>query len=163
MTIKSAEDLLRAAVYETHFIDSFLAERVQSLSRRCESPDLRRAMDRFVDISRDNVDRAEAMLAMLSAPPQTHRSLAIQGLVDQIEEDLDAIAVPSLRDVAIDVGFEAVRAFEVWHYGWVRTWAERLGFGAVGDLVTKCTEAMDDVRGDFEAARRQLAPVGAPA
>ena len=147
--IEDGAELLARALQEAHAIDRALAERLCDVARQCTDAALRRAVERYVDAARDNVDRTEGLLDRSRAGPGHP---ALQGLLDEVDDVMDATADPLLRDLALGATVVAIERFETGRHRCLRDWAGRFGHAAAARVAARNGVELDAVREMLDAA-----------
>lgn len=148
--------LVVLAAQEAHFVSRFVSEHAPALGRWCTSADLRRALERYIDVSRDNLDRTEAALATLCVTPAGRTSPGVEGLLAGADALCQAVADPDMRDVALQSGLEAVRLFDTWRATTLNAWCTAFRLGEVCAIVQRNLGELEGVRVELAAVERSL-------
>jgi ferritin-like metal-binding protein YciE len=135
----ATEKTLTDAFYET-LKDVYYAEKqsVRALTKSAKLaklPDLKRAFEDHRDESARQVERLEQVFEAIGKPARTKTCEAMQGLVHEMQEDLEDFGDSPAADAVLIGCAQAVEHYEIARYGLLKTWAKQLNNSAAVDLL----------------------------
>lgn len=135
----SKEKTLSDAFHET-LKDVFYAEKqsVRALAKSAKAakaPELKKAFEEHRGQSANQVTRLESVFGMLGKPARAKTCEAMQGLMKEMEEDLEDFAGTAAADAVLIGCAQAVEHYEIARYGLLKTWATQLGMPDAASLL----------------------------
>jgi ferritin-like metal-binding protein YciE len=127
-----------------------LVNALPKMADRATCPELRQALQRQVDETRNHVSRIELVFAILDADPAATRCGGIAGILKDGLHALEGQASPSVRDACIIATAQRAKYFESAAYSSAITWAEALDLPAVSHLL------QETLREEAAAAERLI-------
>ena len=120
------------SLYKEQLADLLSAERqlVRALpkaAKAAHAPELRSAIESHLKETDGHVERLERIIKGLGETVPAHACEAMQGLLREASETLDAEGDPDVKDAAIIAAAQRVEHYEIAGYGCARTFARRLG------------------------------------
>ena len=133
------EKTLSDAFYET-LKDVYYAEKqsVRALTKSAKAakaPELKQAFETHRDESAGQVERLEQVFEIFGKPARTKTCEAMQGIVHEMQEDLEEFAGTDAADAVLIGCAQAVEHYEIARYGVLKTWATQLGFAEAAKLL----------------------------
>ena len=130
---------LSDAFYET-LKDVYYAEKqsVRALTRSAKAataPELKQAFETHRDESAGQVERLEQVFEIFGKPARTKTCEAMQGIVHEMQEDLEEFGGTDAADAVLIGCAQAVEHYEIARYGVLKTWATQLGFAEAAKLL----------------------------
>lgn len=130
---------LSDAFYET-LKDVYYAEKqsVRALTKSAKaakSPELKQAFETHRDESAGQVERLEQVFEIFGKPARTKTCEAMQGIVHEMQEDLEEFGGTEAADAVLIGCAQAVEHYEIARYGVLKTWATQLGFADAAKLL----------------------------
>lgn len=135
MTLDNLSDLLIAQLEDLYSAESQLVEALPKMEDAAHSSDLKMAFRNHLAETKRQKDRLERAFQMLGHEAQEHTCEAMQGLISEGEEIINADGDPEVKDAALIAAAQRVEHYEMAGYGCVRTFAHRLGHHEVGELL----------------------------
>ena len=125
------EKTLSDAFYET-LKDVYFAEKqsVRALTKSAKAAkaaELKQAFEAHRDESAGQVERLEQVFEILGKPARAKTCEAMQGIVSEMQEDLEDFGGTEAGDAVLIVCAQAVEHYEIARYGTLKSWAKQLG------------------------------------
>lgn len=135
----SKEKTLSDAFHET-LKDVFYAEKqaVRALTKSAKAakaPELKQAFEAHRDQSAKQVTRLESVFGIIGKPARAKTCEAMQGLMKEMEEDLEDFSGTAAADAVLIGCAQAVEHYEIARYGLLKTWATQLGMADAARLL----------------------------
>jgi ferritin-like metal-binding protein YciE len=93
------------------------------------------AFTNHLEETQGQVDRLERIFKELDVSPKGKKCKAMEGLIEEGKEVLEADAAPAVKDAALIAAGQRVEHYEMAGYGCVRTFARLLGHNEAADLL----------------------------
>lgn len=126
MKLATLEDLFVDQLRDMHNAEKQLVRTLPSLAKAATSPDLAAAITDHLEQTRGHVERLERILKSLDKPVGRKVCKAMQGLIEEGKELLEADAAEDVLDVGIIMAAQKVEHYEIASYGCLRTYASLL-------------------------------------
>ncbi len=135
---------LHDAFYET-LKDVFYAEKqsvkaCKKSAKAAKSPELKTAFQQHAETSAHQVERLEKVFEIIGKSARAKTCEAMQGIVSEMEEDLEDFGSSSAADAVLIGCAQAVEHYEIARYGLLRTWATHLGHDDAAKLLGETLE-----------------------
>ncbi|WP_459673599.1 YciE/YciF ferroxidase family protein [Acidisoma sp. 7E03] len=125
-----------------HFLrDVYYAERqiskaLPKMARAAESPELKQAFQEHREETQHQIERLQKIFETLGKRAQGVTCEAINGLIEEGEELLEAAKEPSpVRDAGLIACAQAIEHYEMARYGSLLAWAKLAGQSDVAQLI----------------------------
>ncbi|MCW6507940.1 YciE/YciF ferroxidase family protein [Lichenifustis flavocetrariae] len=133
------EKTLSDAFYET-LKDVYYAEKqsVRALTKSAKAAkasELKQAFEEHRDESAHQVERLEQVFEILGKPARAKTCEAMQGIVHEMQEDLEDFGGTAAADAVLIGCAQAVEHYEIARYGMLKTWANQLGMADAAKLL----------------------------
>ena len=130
---------LHDAFYET-LKDVYYAEKqsvkaCKKSAKAAKSSELQSAFTGHAETSTHQVERLEKVFEMIGKTPRAKTCEAMQGIVSEMEEDLEDFGETSAGDAVLIGCAQAVEHYEIARYGMLKTWATQLGLEDAAKLL----------------------------
>jgi ferritin-like metal-binding protein YciE len=132
--MKVLDDLLLDLVKDMYYAEKQIVKALPKLIKNVKSEELREAFENHLEETRDQVSKLEDIFEELGATPRAKKCPAIDGILEEGKEVLEANVDPDVLDAALIVAAQKVEHYEIASYGSIRTFAEQLGMQEVVDL-----------------------------
>ena len=151
ITMAAKEKTLTDAFYET-LKDVYFAEKqsVRALgksAKAAKASELKDAFEEHRDQSAKQVERLEQVFEMLGKPARTKTCEAMQGIVHEMQEDLEDFGETDAADAVLIGCAQAVEHYEIARYGTLKSWAKQLG---MDDAATLLDETLQEEKATDE-------------
>ena len=135
MATKTLQDLYLKELRDLYGAEALLAKTVPKMLDRAELPELREALANHIHEIREQVSRLEHIFELHGEKPETKRPKGLEGILQEADEDISDVTVPSLRDAAIVSAMQQVKHFEIAAYGTLQAYAIHLGLSEEAKLL----------------------------
>jgi ferritin-like metal-binding protein YciE len=130
---------LQDAFYET-LKDVYYAERqsvraLKKSAKAAEHEELRQAFETHAVESAEQVERLQKVFEIIGKPARGKTCEAMQGLIAEMEEDLEDFEGSPAADAVLAACAQAVEHYEIARYGTLKTWASQLGYDEAARLL----------------------------
>jgi ferritin-like metal-binding protein YciE len=125
--LQTLEDVLMGELTDLMSAEKQLVEALPKVAGAASSPDLREAIEHHLDETRGHVRRMEKVFESLGADVRSEHCGAMEGLIGEGEEIIEAEGDGSAKDAALIGAAQRVEHYEIAAYGTARTLAEQLG------------------------------------
>jgi ferritin-like metal-binding protein YciE len=149
MKMESLKDLYVHELNDLHSAEQQIIEALPKMAGKASNPELRRAFEEHLQVTKEQVRRLETIFDELGAGPSGQKCRGMEGLIEEGEELLEEEdADPATRDAGLIAAAQRVEHYEIAGYGCARTYAARLGFDRAAQLLqqTLDEEGMTDER-----------------
>ncbi len=141
----ATEKTLHDAFYET-LKDVYYAEKQsvktqKKAAKTAKEPDLKRAFEHHGEESATQVERLIQVFEILGKPARAKTCEATQGLIAEMEEDLEDFGKTDASDDVLIGCAQALEHYEIARYGLLKTWAAKLG---LHDAVTLLEQTLEE-------------------
>ena len=136
---------LNDAFYET-LKDVYYAEKqsvkaCKKSAKAAKAPELKEAFQQHAETSAHQVERLQQVFELIGKPARAKTCEAMQGIVSEMEEDLEDFGDTPAGDAVLIGCAQAVEHYEIARYGMLKTWAGQLGHK---DAVKLLGETLDE-------------------
>ena len=133
--LNSLDDLLLHEMQDMYHAEKQLVKALPDVAEQATSPELKSALEEHLQQTKEQVNRLDQIFADLGKSPKGKKCEAMEGLLKEGAELLDAQAEPSVLDAALIAAAQRVEHYEIAGYGCVRTYAKLLGHGEATTLL----------------------------
>jgi ferritin-like metal-binding protein YciE len=125
------EKTLADAFYETlkdvHYAEKAALKALKKSAKAAKHPELKKAFEDHQLETQGQIERLQQVFELIERPARAKTCEAMQGLVSEMEEDLDDFGDTPAGDAVLIGCGQAVEHYEMARYGMLRTWATQLG------------------------------------
>jgi ferritin-like metal-binding protein YciE len=125
--LQSLEDVLMGELSDLMSAEKQLVKALPKVAEAASSKELREAIEHHLDETRGHVQRLEQVFESLSADVESEHCEAMEGLIGEGEEIVEADGDGAAKDAALIGAAQRVEHYEIAAYGTARTLAEQLG------------------------------------
>lgn len=138
------EKTLSDAFYET-LKDVYYAEKqsvkaLKKSAKAAEADELKQAFLTHADESAVQVERLTQVFEIIGKPARAKTCEAMQGITNEMEEDLEDFGGTDAADQVLIGCAQAVEHYEIARYGLLKTWASKLGYDEAAELLGQTLE-----------------------
>ena len=133
--MKTLEDLLAHELKDLYSAEKQIIKALPKMMKKCTSDDLRQALEHHMEETEHQISRLEECMGQFGVPSRGAKCAAMEGLIEEGEEILEADMEDSVRDAAIIAACQRVEHYEMAGYGCARTFAKQLGNEEVASLL----------------------------
>ncbi len=123
---------------DIYWAEKHLVKTLPKMSKAAYSQDLKNAINKHLDVTKNHVTRLEQVFGILGQKPQAKKCEAMEGITKEgssiIEDTEDGT---STRDVGIILASQKVEHYEIATYGGLAQLAETLGHNDISDILRK--------------------------
>jgi ferritin-like metal-binding protein YciE len=146
MKTKTLEELFHETLKDIYYAERKILRALPKMARGAKSPDLKAAFQKHKDETEVQVERLQQVFELIGKPARGKTCPAIDGIIEEGEEALQAFADSPALDASLIAAAQAVEHYEIARYGTLRRWAEVLGMKDAANLLdqTLQEEGMTD-------------------
>lgn len=127
MKAKTLEDLFLDMLKDIYYAERAILKALPKMARGAQAPELRAAFEKHRDETQIHVERLQQVFDLFSKPARGKTCPAIEGIIEEGEEVLEAFKGSNALDAGLAAAAQAVEHYEISRYGTLRNWAELLG------------------------------------
>lgn len=135
MKLDSIDKLFLHELEDLRSAEQQLVEALPKMAKKASSGDLRTAFETHLDQTQEHLQRIDKIMSDLQLKSSEHKCQAMEGLLAEASEILNADAIDSIRDAAMIGAAQRVEHYEIAGYGTARTYAEMLGYTSAAMLL----------------------------
>jgi len=135
MKLESLKELLVDELKDLYSAENMLVKALPKMAKAASSPELKAAFEEHLEETRGQVDRLVTVFEQLDASPKGKKCKAMEGLIEEGSEVIEAEGDESVKDAALICAAQKVEHYEMAGYGCARTFAQLLGLDDVADLL----------------------------
>jgi ferritin-like metal-binding protein YciE len=135
MKLESIEELFVHELEDLRSAEQQLVKALPKMAESASSSDLKQAFETHLEQTQEHLERLQKIVADLRLDKGRHKCKAMEGLIAEAQEILDAEAMDSVRDAAMIGAAQRVEHYEIAGYGTARTYAEMLGHADAAQLL----------------------------
>ena len=140
MTLDHLEDLLVEQLRDLYDAEDKLIAALPKMAASATSSELKNAFQQHLNETRNQKTRLEKAFRALGHEPESETCEAMQGLIAEGEEVMNASGDPLVKDAALIAAAQRVEHYEIAGYGCARTFARQLGRQDVAELLQQTLE-----------------------
>ena len=133
--ITSLEEVFVDQLKDLYSCESQLIKALPKMAKAAASPELKAAFEEHLEETKGQVDRLVTIFEQLEGSPKGKKCKAMEGLVEEGSEFIDADGEDSVKDAALICAAQKVEHYEIASYGCARTFATLLGLDEVAELL----------------------------
>ena len=135
MKLESIDALLEHELQDLHSAEQQLVKALPKMVQTASSEELRQAFETHLEQTQEHLERLDKILGDLNMSAGRHKCKAMEGLIAEAQEVLQADGLDSVRDAAMIGAAQRVEHYEIAGYGTARTYAEMLGHADAAQLL----------------------------
>jgi ferritin-like metal-binding protein YciE len=135
MKLHSLEDLFHEQLRDMLDAEKQLLKALPKMAKAAAADELRQAFEEHLDQTRGQVERLERVFECIGKKPRGKTCEAMEGIVEEGEDIIDADAEPMVRDAGLIAAAQRVEHYEMAAYGCLRTWAQQMNNQEAADLI----------------------------
>jgi ferritin-like metal-binding protein YciE len=153
MKLGTMHDLFVDEVKDLYNAEHQLVKALPKMAKGASSPELQAAFEEHLEQTKVHAERLETIAEKLEFSPKGKKCKAMEGLIEEGAEVLEANGEPSVKDAALIAAAQRVEHYEMAGYGCARTFAQVLGYTDAADLLQ---ETLDE-EGDTDKRLTEIA------
>lgn len=134
MKMQSLEDLFVHEIQDLYSAEEQIVEALPKMAKAASSPELRKAFQQHLEVSKTHLDRVQQILDELSEKPGK-KCKGMEGLLKEGEEILKEDSDADVKDAALIAAAQRVEHYEMAGYGAARTHARQLDYADMAKLL----------------------------
>ena len=127
MKLASLRDLYINELRDLYSAENQIIKALPRMAKAASAPELRKAFQEHLEVTRGQVERLEQIFAKLGANPRRKKCKAMEGLIEEGKEMMGEDMEEDTMDAALISIAQKVEHYEIASYGTVRTWAQLIG------------------------------------
>jgi len=135
MKLESLRELLVDELKDLYSAENQLVKALPKMAKAAASPYLKAAFEEHLEETKGQVERLVTIFEQLEGSPKGKKCKAMEGLVEEGSEFIDADGEDSVKDAALICAAQKVEHYEIASYGCARTFATLLGLDEVAELL----------------------------
>jgi ferritin-like metal-binding protein YciE len=135
MKLESIDELFLHELEDLRSAEQQLVTALPKMAETASSSELKQAFETHLDQTQEHLKRLQTIMKDLQLSAGRHKCKAMEGLIAETEEILQADALDSVRDAALIGAAQRVEHYEIAGYGTARTYAEMLGHADAAQLL----------------------------
>ena len=132
---KTLQDAFYETLKDVYYAEKQSVKALKKSAKAAEHDALRQAFETHAEESAQQVERLTQVFEIIGKPARAKTCEAMQGIVSEMEEDLDDFAGSPAADAVLAACAQAVEHYEIARYGTLKTWAEQLGYADAAKLL----------------------------
>lgn len=144
MKLPSLKILLIEELRDLYSAETQLVKALPKMAKAASTEELADAFNEHLEITKGHVNRLEEIFEQLDEKPKGHPCMAMEGLLKEGTEAIDADGEDSVRDAALIIAAQKIEHYEIAGYGSVRTLAELLGEDRAAELLQETQDEEEE-------------------
>jgi len=137
MVIPTFHDLFLYELRDLYYAEHRLAEALPRMAKAATNKQLSKAFTQHAKETEKHAERLEQIFELLDERAKAEKCEAIDGLLEEGKEALQADMPDSIRDAALIGSAQRVEHYEIAAYGTARSFAELMGHKKVAKMLQK--------------------------
>ncbi len=135
MPVKTLADLFIHELSDIYSAEKQLTRALPRLARAAQLAELRDAFTKHLEETHGQVERIDQIVDLQGIKLKRIKCAAMEGLVEEGREAIEAIEQGPVRDAALIGGAQKVEHYEIASYGTLCALAKQLGYTSAFDLL----------------------------
>ena len=144
MKLPSLKTLLIEELRDLYSAETQLVKALPKMAKAASTEELSEAFTEHLEVTKGHVNRLEEIFEQLDEKPKGHPCMAMEGLLKEGTEAMDADGEDSVRDAALIIAAQKIEHYEIAGYGSVRTLAELLGEDRAAELLQETQDEEEE-------------------
>ena len=132
---KTLNDAFHETLKGVYYAEKQSVRALTKSAKAAKAPELKQAFDEHREQSARQVERLEEVFELLGKPARAKTCEAMQGIVTEMQEDLEEFGGTEAGDAVLIGCGQAVEHYEIARYGMLKTWAKQLGMHDAASLL----------------------------
>ena len=143
---KTLDDLFHDTLKDIYFAERKILKALPKMKRAAQAEDLKAAFEKHREETEGHVERLTQVFELIGKPARGKTCPAIDGIIEEGEEALQAFANSPALDASLIAAAQAVEHYEIARYGTLHRWAQVMGMKDAAKLLdqTLQEEGMTD-------------------
>ena len=135
MPTKTLDDLFHDTLKDIYYAERKIVRALPKMARAAQSPELRAAFEKHEEETQTHVERLQQVFEILGKAARGKTCPAIDGIIEEGEETMQALADSPALDAGLISAAQAVEHYEMARYGTLHRWAQVMGRADVAKLL----------------------------
>ena len=132
---KTLHDAFYETLKDVYYAEKQSVKALKKSAKAAEHDELRQAFKTHAEESAMQVERLQEIFELIGKPARAKTCEAMQGITNEMEEDLEDFADSPAADAVLAACAQAVEHYEIARYGTLKTWAAQLGYADAAKLL----------------------------
>ena len=132
---KTLTDAFHETLKDVYYAEKQSVRALTKSAKAAKAPELKQAFEEHRDESARQVERLEEVFEIIGKPARAKTCEAIQGIVSEMQEDLEEFGGTEAADAVLIGCAQAVEHYEIARYGTLKSWARQLGLNDAAGLL----------------------------
>jgi ferritin-like metal-binding protein YciE len=134
-TTKTLSDLMLTFMQDIYYAERQILKALPKMAKAAQNEDLKQALTHHCEETEGQVDRLQKAFDALGKRARAQTCEAINGLIEEGDEVIEAFPEGTVRDAGILANAQAVEHYEMARYGTIVAWAKTCGQDQVAQLM----------------------------
>ena len=134
-TEKNLSDAFYETLKDVYYAEKQSVKACKKSAKNAKAPALKSAFQEHAEMSAHQVERLEQVFEIIGKAPRAKTCEAMQGIVSEMDEDLEEFGGTAAGDAVLIGCAQAVEHYEIARYGMLKTWATHLGLKDAAKLL----------------------------
>jgi ferritin-like metal-binding protein YciE len=134
-TTKTLSDLMLTFMQDIYYAERQILKALPKMAKAAQNEDLKQALTHHREETEGQVDRLQKAFDALGKRARAQTCEAINGLIEEGDEVIEAFPEGTVRDAGILANAQAVEHYEMARYGSIVAWAKTCGQDQVAQLM----------------------------
>jgi ferritin-like metal-binding protein YciE len=135
--MKNLQELFVDQLKDVHNAEKQLVRALPRMAKAATAAKLRKAFEDHLAVTREQVERLDAVFEQVGARPGRKKCAAMEGLVQEGQELIEQSPPAEVLDAGLIAAAQRVEHYEIAAYGTLRSYAKTLGHKAAVKLLEK--------------------------
>lgn len=140
MKAKNPNDFFANHIKTLHSAESQLEKALPRLAKKTNDEKLRKGFEAHVKVTEKQKERLEKIAEMMDFTPRGKKCIAMDGILNELETDLNEIDQEEMMDAELLMGAQKVEHYEIAAYGSACALAKTMGNDKVLNLLLETLE-----------------------
>jgi ferritin-like metal-binding protein YciE len=140
MKAKNPQDFFANLIKTLHSAESQLEKVLPKLAKRANDEQLKKGIEGHLKTTEKQRERIEKIAEMLDFSPRGKKCIAMEGIINEMEADLNEIQVDEMIDSELIIASQKVEHYEIAAYGSACSFAKLMGNDKVLKLLQETLE-----------------------
>ncbi|MBB2203069.1 YciE/YciF ferroxidase family protein [Gluconacetobacter tumulisoli] len=137
---KTLSDAFYETLKDIYFAEKQILKALKKSVRAAQAPELKQAFETHATETANHVERLNEVFGIIGKAPRAKTCEATQGILAEMEEDLEDFGTTEAADAVLIGGAQAIEHYEISRYGTLKAWAANLGLADAEKLLGETLE-----------------------
>ncbi|HLQ20606.1 MAG TPA: ferritin-like domain-containing protein [Tabrizicola sp.] len=137
MKTKTLEELFHETLKDIYYAERKILRALPKMARGANSEELKAAFQKHEEETQMQVERLQQVFELIGKPARGKTCPAIDGIIEEGEEALQAFANSPALDASLIAAAQAVEHYEIARYGTLHRWAQVMGMKDAAKLLNQ--------------------------